>query len=182
MIATYTCSVLTNHPVPAGIKSFYFEITQSSDEVGEDAGSVIGFATHSARLRDVPGFEASSWGYHSDDGSAMTKYKRNDQFTGQSYGKGDTVGCGVMYDDESVEGRIFMTKEGKSLGWAFETGVIGRLYPAAGLWGNLACTANFGEDLDTKPFLWAPANKRSFRADDVQAVAEEDAAKEPEKL
>ena len=83
--------------------------------------------------------------------------------------KGETVGCGVVYGEDGVEGKIFFTKAGKSLGWAFESGVVGRLYPAVGVRGVVMCDTNWGEDVEKASFLWSPANKKRFGVEDVVA-------------
>ncbi len=142
----------------------------------------IGLVTQPARLENCyPGWYnplARSWGYHSDDGHAITKTQANDEWIPAPYGKGDTVGCGVVYGDE-IEGKIFFTKEGESLGWAFESGVVGRLYPAVGVEGIAGCTANWGEDLAKTPFKWAPANAKRFGPEDVKVTVKEDESEKP---
>ncbi|KAF5092490.1 hypothetical protein D0Z00_004561 [Geotrichum galactomycetum] len=65
----------------------------------------------------MPGMEAGSWGYHSDDGKVLLFYpppgiRNNDlpltMALGPVFGKGDTIGCGLDLIDE----RIFYTKNG----------------------------------------------------------------------
>lgn len=172
-------TVISNHPVPAGSAIFYFEITHSPKIASNSWCSLaIGFVTQPARFEDYfPGWPtnvAPSWGYHSDDGRIFSKKGGNQDWVNETYGKGETVGCGVMYDDKAVQGKIFFTKEGQSLGWAFETEVVGRLYPAVGLFREVAGTANFGTDLCTNPFKWAPGNKPHFAPEDVNVVAKVD--------
>ena len=164
-------TILSNHPVPAGILSFYFETTLSSNICSYSSIFAIGFATQPARFENhLPGWDNSlspSWGYHGDDGEILGRTQPNESWAPEPYGKGETVGCGVVYATERAEGRIFFTKGGKSLGWAFESEVIGRLYPAVGMKEEIACTANWGEDLEAKPFLWPLANKKTIVPEDV---------------
>lgn len=84
-----------------------------------------------------------------------------------------------MYGDDGVEGKIFFTKEGKSLGWAFDSGVVGRLYPAAGAERDSGCTANWGKDMEKRPYLWEPANTRRLRPEDVRADMKEEKISSP---
>ena len=90
------------------------------------------------------------------------------------YGKGATVGCGVVYRDGGVDGSIFFTKDGASLGVAFDKGVLGRLYPAAGMAERAALEANWGNDLETRPFLWAPGNGTTWDLETVKKDIKEE--------
>ena len=54
------------------------------------------------------------------------------------------------------------------LGVACDEGVRGRLYPAVGVGEPAALEANFGNDLDGRPFTWALANTGTFDVKDVQ--------------
>jgi len=69
------------------------------------------------QLGRLPGWEASSWGYHGDDG-----FKFHGSGTGTGYGPqystGDTAGC--LYN--AIEGTLMFTRNGVELGVAF-TGV-----------------------------------------------------------
>lgn len=169
-------TIQSNHPVPAGILSFYFETTISPNVGSPSSILAIGLATQISRFDGYfPGWDhqvSRSWGYHGDDGSIHSQTPRNDKWTLQPYTKGETVGCGVVYASEGAEGRIFFTKQGKSLGWAFESGVIGRLYPVVGMIEAMACTANWGDDLEERPFLWGLANKKTITPEDVEVKVE----------
>jgi hypothetical protein len=58
----------------------------------------------------MPGWDPETWGYHGDDGHKFSNSGMGDSYS-ETYGIGDTVGCGV--DNER---RIFFTKNGKHLG------------------------------------------------------------------
>ena len=123
----------------------------------------------SKQLGRLPGWEATSWGYHGDDG-----FKFHGSGTGTNYGPqystGDVAGC--LYN--AVDGTLAFTKNGIELGVAFtgvslpmaasmagasKPGTHGRLrrvlrlplYPMVGLRTPGECVeANFGE----RPFVF----------------------------
>jgi hypothetical protein len=64
----------------------------------------------------MPGWDSLSYGYHSDTGSIYHNSKRSLRRVGPTFGRGDTVGCGVDYS----RGNIFFTLNGKLLGTAWE--------------------------------------------------------------
>lgn len=163
--------ILANHPIPAGIERFYFEV-----EIRPDLGKVqnpsnaIGFATQPARLNNMPGWFnpiAPSWAFHGDDGHLFANKNMGFQEYAEPYGKGDTIGCGVIFQN-GVDGVIFYTRNGKSLGVAFDKSVRGRLYPAIGMWGPAAITTQWGEDASGRQFIWAPANAGRFDLEDIK--------------
>ena len=66
----------------------------------------------------MPGWHnpaAPSFAYHSDDGRLFpNSISSSREYTGV-YGKGDTIGCGVIYND-GIEGMIFYTRNGEPQG------------------------------------------------------------------
>ncbi|KAI5811980.1 hypothetical protein BZA77DRAFT_253909 [Pyronema omphalodes] len=62
-------------------------------------------------LDRMPGWDHNTWGYHGDDGYKFHNTVHRLGFI-ETYGAGDTVGCGV------IAGRLFFTKNGKFLGAA----------------------------------------------------------------
>jgi len=71
----------------------------------------IGFCGENVSLyRTFPGWAKFSWGYHGDDGKVYDNGTGKDY--GPNFGKGDTVGCGVNWQDEA----FFFTLNGKFLG------------------------------------------------------------------
>jgi hypothetical protein len=63
-----------------------------------------------------PGWDKISYGYHSDDGMKFHNSGTPCGHYGEPFGVGDTVGCGVNYNDNT----IFYTKNGKYLGTAHD--------------------------------------------------------------
>jgi hypothetical protein len=112
-------TLLSDHPVPAACGVYYYEVELIS--ALHDGMVGIGFyngePSSTAGLTKMPGMEAGSWGYHSDDGKVLLFYpppgiRNNDlpltMALGPVFGKGDTIGCGLDLIDE----RIFYTKNG----------------------------------------------------------------------
>lgn len=58
---------------------------------------------------------APSWAWHGDDGNKFANSFFANTFYAAPYGKGDTIGCGVIYQD-GVDGIIFYTRNGEALG------------------------------------------------------------------
>ena len=166
--------VLANHPIPAGLERFYFEIEIDPD-IGSDVDMwiAIGFATQPARLSDMPGWFnpiAPSWALHALDGQIHANSDTHSRDYAASFGKGTTIGCGVIFPN-GVDGIIFFTRDGKPLGVAVDKGVRGRLYPAVGLTEPSAIRANWGDQSDERPFRWALANGGRYDLEDVEVKA-----------
>lgn len=90
---------------------------------------VIGFSGKSVGLARPPGWEADSWGYHSDDGHCYAGQTAGKPY-GPSFTASDVIGCGVNFRT----GEVFFTKNGVHLGIAFrEVGKACSLYPTVGL-------------------------------------------------
>ena len=80
--------------------------------------NAIGFSTQPASLDRMPGWYnamAPSFAYHGDDGRLFANSNQSSKDFAGPYGKGDTIGCGVIYND-SVEGTIFYTRNGEPQG------------------------------------------------------------------
>lgn len=56
-----------------------------------------------------PGWDLGTYGYHADDGGIFNDGKIKE---GETFGPGDTVGCGVDFRDNT----LFFTKNGTSQG------------------------------------------------------------------
>ena len=152
----------------------YFEVTignvggRGQGEEGEEPwmppdvaamGSCVAVGLSTARfplLGRMPGWDAASYGWHSDDGKRFHRTGVGMRF-GPAFGAGDTVGCGVDFSstvpasEHRVDaphlraGRIFYTLNGAFVGYAF-TGVDVRapLWPAVGVDSPHPLTFNFG--------------------------------------
>lgn len=150
----HACQIISNHPVPAGINTFYFEVS-IDPSIGKNSVCelAIGFTTHPSRLDNyLPGWwsiGSVSWAFHRDVGGFSTNNRKiSEAFRDHTFSKGNTIGCGIIYDAAGVgiEGKIFYTKDGKALGVGFDSGVIGRLYPTIGIFVAIKCTVNWGPD------------------------------------
>jgi ankyrin repeat protein len=112
--------VLADHPVPAGLDSYYFEVEMIEDQSNSDdyPELAVGYCTSSANNLEFPGWRnirapnSHSWAYHGDDGNfySSTGYKSKGKF--EKYGPPDTVGCGINYKSQS----IFFTRNGQRIG------------------------------------------------------------------
>jgi len=109
----------------------------------------VGLSLKSSMSR-MPGWDKSSYGYHGDDGGIFHSRGEMIRAYGPKYGEGDTVGCGVNYEN----GGIFFTLNGNFLGYAWcSLRVVqeGRanLYPTVGVDSNCPLVSNFG---NVRPF------------------------------
>ena len=61
----------------------------------------------------MPGWHATSWGYHGDDGKKLHDgYSQRGLRYAKGYTADDTVGCGINMQT----GKVFFTLNGKNLG------------------------------------------------------------------
>ena len=137
---------------------------------------------------------APSFAYHGDDGHLFGNSNSSLKEYAGTYGKGDTIGCGVIYKD-AIEGMIFYTRNGEPQGMtncpqfvlffclyeltrragpAFEKNVKGRLYPVIGMTAPAAIMANFGNNLEGRPFKWELGNSGKYDADAVKLKKDEE--------
>ncbi|RYP70535.1 hypothetical protein DL769_004928 [Monosporascus sp. CRB-8-3] len=100
---------------------YYFEVTIEKNK--DPRHWAVGFCEEDARLNLAVGWDEGAWGWHGDDGDVFTE-NIYFAFSGP-YDQGNTVGCGVDFDNESA----FFTKDGEIVGQAFK-GIKGKLYPA----------------------------------------------------
>lgn len=134
--------------------------TNSNSNSNETAGTTprretvgIGLATANFELHSsMPGWCQHSFGLHGDDGGlyhasgAMLEKM-------QTFGAGDTVGCGIDYLTQSM----FFTKNGVFLGHAFAKSLPPllhdtELYPVVGIDTHCPVQCNFGTD--HRPFVF----------------------------
>ncbi|CAI5463452.1 unnamed protein product [Closterium sp. Yama58-4] len=118
-------AIQANRAAPSQRAIYYFEI------VVKDRGArgcvAVGFADASFKTCRQPGWEASSYGYHGDNGKVYHNSGRGEAY-GPEFTTNDVVGAGINYGTHE----IFFTKNGKSLGPAFRD-VKGELFPTIGL-------------------------------------------------
>ncbi|KAF7906036.1 hypothetical protein EAF00_000315 [Botryotinia globosa] len=119
----------TDYPMlPLFKEVFYFEI--QIIKVPEEGFLTIGFCDDKAPLNRCLGWDAGSWGFHSDDGCVYENGKRTWEGIPYSkpYSKGEVIGCGVNFAKNSA----FYTRGGEVIGRAFEDNG-GKLYPAVSM-------------------------------------------------
>ncbi|TNY17288.1 competence/damage-inducible protein CinA [Rhodotorula diobovata] len=163
-------AVRANRPVPPQAGVYYYEVQVLDKGVSGYIG--IGLSDRSVPLGRLPGWEDKSYGYHADDGRAFCSQGNGEEF-GPTFTTMDTVGCGIDWtgagpprgdkersprvsgagrgaahkdraDADKGGGRVFFTKNGEFLGYAF-CGLQGKLYPTVGLrTPNEAVRVNFG--------------------------------------
>ena len=145
----------------------YFEVSILEPKTGGDSSTTnntssvaprgpadcvaVGLATDAfdwhARM---PGWDASSYGYHGDDGGIFHSSGGMLRKFGPSYGRGDVVGCGV----DHVAAGIFFTLNGEFLGYAWTDLPLEMLqkdlYPIVGVDTNDFVHCNYG----TEPFVY----------------------------
>ncbi|CAN0436961.1 unnamed protein product, partial [Hapterophycus canaliculatus] len=99
----------------------------------------------------MPGWDARSYGYHSDDGGAF--HDAGSMLFKPSFGPGDVVGCGLDYSaGEEDTADIFFTLNGEALinsvsgGPAAFRGVKGTFYPTVGVDSACPVRINLGRE------------------------------------
>ncbi|KAJ2810266.1 hypothetical protein H4S07_002765 [Coemansia furcata] len=152
--------VRSNYSIPTHTGVYYFEVTIKSR--GQCGYIGVGLSQGSVAVHRLPGWDAGSWGYHGDDGNSFGGDGRGTRY-GPGFTTGDTVGCGIDF----AQRRIFFTRNGFFLGFAFDKiDTTKDLFPCVGM-RTLGehVKANFGR----KPFV--------FDISHYVSVAHEDALK-----
>ncbi|GAA5906900.1 uncharacterized protein JCM6883_005723 [Sporobolomyces salmoneus] len=156
-------AVRANRPIPTETGMYYFEVEVLNKGLSGYIG--VGLSHRSVSLSRLPGWEQLSYGYHADDGRAFCCQGTGEPF-GPTFSTGDVVGCGIDWTDaggergkkerdgskkgkekskEKGSGRVFYTKNGIFLGYAFSN-LSGNLYPTIGLrTPNESVRVNFGQ-------------------------------------
>jgi hypothetical protein len=133
---------------PRLISYFEIEIFPSGKNPTSDAPDciAIGLSEESFVLDGkMPGWDLCSYGYHSDDGGAFHNAGSMLFRYGPTFGKGDTVGCGIDYSHgRGVSADIFFTLNGLFLGTAFTNVHTGALYPTIGIDSAATIRINLG--------------------------------------
>jgi hypothetical protein len=175
-----SCAAASSNPVPHHFivdrtVVGYFEVTigPGSDTAGDGRRHCIAVGMGSARFPlhgKQPGWDACSYGYHSDDGHAFHGHGASGRPFGHTYGSGDVIGCGMSL----VSKRVFFSKNGMYLGAPFVAKVnLMPLHPLVGLDSPAPIHFNLGDwpfhlDLDSLPASLhlpaaAPAAARAHR-------------------
>ena len=133
----------------------HFQQVVNNDNESESSTScvAVGISTkdYKPSVR-MPGWDPHSFAYHSDDGGIFHSKGEMIRVYGPRYDVGDTVGCGVNYQN----GGIFFTLNGDFLGYAWcDEKVVSEckedLYPTVGVDSSNPLALNFG---NKRPFIW----------------------------
>ncbi|EKM83665.1 hypothetical protein AGABI1DRAFT_31694 [Agaricus bisporus var. burnettii JB137-S8] len=137
----HAANARANHFVPPACGIYYFEVEIRSKEQKRCAN--ISPINHFKYSR-LPGWEASSWGYHGDDGNAYEAGRPGGVTYAPTFGSGDIIGCGIDFTNH----KVFYTKNQTFLGFVFDdVGKEGNIYPVVGLRHSGDCVrVNFGHD------------------------------------
>lgn len=106
-------SVRSDYPMSPQVGIYYYEITIR--QKSKDCAVAVGFSSAKSSLERLPGWEPESWAYHGDDGKAFYGSQQGQTYS-QTFGQGDTIGCGIDFN----KGQSFFTKNGTELGPAFK--------------------------------------------------------------
>ena len=119
----------SDHPIPPHSPTFYYEITILTSgpfwcvHTSDMKTSILlmrffasflglGLCRPETPVFGMPGWAASSWGYHGDDGKKFNNPSGAGLRYHDSYKTGDTIGCGINIKT----GKLFFTKNGFNLG------------------------------------------------------------------
>ncbi|ETV67259.1 hypothetical protein, variant [Aphanomyces astaci] len=129
----------------------YFEMTISSTPPAppaqprhEDSWDIISIGLAPPRsvvLENHAGWESFSYGYHGEEGVYMNE---PDVVDLETFGYGDTVGCGLQYADNN-QAWIFFTKNGRRVG-DFGCCRAVPLFPTVGMNVTVPLQVNFGHE------------------------------------
>ncbi|XP_042238419.1 SPRY domain-containing protein 3-like [Homarus americanus] len=150
--------------VPVCADHSYFEIEIL--DMGVQGSISLGLCSAKYPLHKLPGWAVDSVGYHADDGRLYKARPRGVVF-GPRCGAGDRMGCGVKYDQLSLESDpssvpVFFTKNGKELGSIMVRVPPGGLYPCVGL-------AAAGDAVRLSPqLLWPPDEDTHMSVDSME--------------
>ncbi|KAI0535189.1 hypothetical protein GGR58DRAFT_23194 [Xylaria digitata] len=146
-------SVRADHPFPpigSRRADNYFEIEILPSDKPTDEPPIVGIGLCGEFLdlgNGFPGWEYMnpSTGYHGDNGSIYDS-EMGDYLqirTGRLYEVGDTVGCGVDWDQQSV----YYTLNGEHVGRIQSSVIRRKCYPAVTMWKSPCIVkVNFGEE------------------------------------
>ncbi|KAJ1669976.1 hypothetical protein GGF44_002527, partial [Coemansia sp. RSA 1694] len=137
--------VRSNYSIPTHTGVYYFEVLIKSR--GQSGYIGVGLSQGHVSVHRLPGWDAGSWGYHGDDGNSFDGDGRGSKY-GPGFTTGDTVGCGIDF----MKRRVFFTRNGFFLGYAFGSiDTTKDLFPCVGM-RTLGehVRANFGR----RPFVF----------------------------
>ncbi len=118
-------------PMSRPLNYFEYLITDR----GEKSFIGIGVGGREYPLNRMPGWNATSVGYHADDGHLYHEASQGDVF-GPTCTTGDRMGCGVDFDGDCGDGyvHVFFTKNGRQVGNVVRMKLPpGGFYPLVGM-------------------------------------------------
>lgn len=118
-------AVRADTAVPMDVAVYYYEVHILS--FGERGTIGVGFTPPDGKISRQPGWDASSYGYHGDDGHKFHASGRGIPYA-SPFQAGDVVGAGIHHGRREV----FFTLNGQHLGVAFRD-VAAPLVPTVGL-------------------------------------------------
>ena len=137
-------AIRASNPIPPQCGIYYYEIEVICR--GKYGKIAIGLTAKGTNLGRQPGWDASTFGYHGDDGRCFNNQGYGEKF-GPTFGANDIIGCGLNLQNKTC----FFTKNGNFLGAAFKDMPTISLYPTIGLHSkNEQVVVNFGQ----KPFKY----------------------------
>lgn len=83
-----------------------------SDLNCSEGAVAIGLVEGNTPLASLVGWETTSWGFHSDDGSIVVENEVKN--TGPTFGNGETVGVTVFWEEDEM--KMTFTLDGKCVG------------------------------------------------------------------
>lgn len=137
-----SATVRADYAMPPRCGIYYYEIRIRSKP--KECSVAIGFAQRAFSLERLPGWEANSWAFHSDDGRAFIGSQNGQQYH-KPFGENDVIGCGVDF----YKNQVFFTKNGQDLHVAFRDVLPSAeaIFPCVGVkkHSTVQISTNFGQ-------------------------------------
>lgn len=137
-----SATVRADYAMPPRCGIYYYEIRIKSKP--KECSVAIGFAQRGFSLERLPGWEANSWAFHSDDGRAFIGSQNGQQYH-KPFGENDVIGCGVDFN----KNQVFFTKNGQDLHVAFKDVLPSSeaIFPCVGVrkHSTVQISTNFGQ-------------------------------------
>jgi len=143
----------------------YFEIKVESISIS--ACIAIGYVTNQFKDVNLPGWLSQSWAYHSYDGNIYLENEAKKKF-GESWGTGDTIGCGFTISKNKR--KIFFTKNGKFIDFAYEVPLNLNIYTAVGMNKKASVGTYFADSYEKFSFDPKHSVKNFHRYQSMKAI------------
>jgi hypothetical protein len=127
---------------------YYYEVhIEDLGTVSGRHGIGVGMAHINYSLARMPGWDASSFALHGDDGKVFNGKSTGDKY-GPLFAVGDVIGCGLNIERKEA----FWTHNGKSLGVGITNADVATVYHAAV--GSISKGEKFRINFGAKPFVF----------------------------